>query len=355
VREYNWPERCHGRSITAVGIRPSGVENGGEREYNTHVVQDARRNLADRLGGSFVKSIRFGAVAWAVVFLFLFAATEALAWGPATHIKLATDLLDHLALLPAALAPLLARHRRYFIFGSVATDTVLAKKMTRVKQLCHRWSTGFSLLETARTDAGRAFAYGYLAHLAADTVAHNKFIPRQLAVSRSTLTFGHLYWEIRADSLIDTPCWQELRQRLRGRYPEPERLLRSHLTQTLLSYGTNRLLFRRMNMISSLAAWRRSVEFWSRLSRFQLDPVVVKDYHGESLERILDVLSNGATSSVLHEDPNGNSALSAAKAQRRLVRRMRWAGVPHSYVIRETALGHAPRNGAASSIRAVAH
>jgi len=46
----------------------------------------------------------------------------------------------------------------------------------------------------------RAFAFGYLAHLAADTVAHNYFVPRQLAVTSSTSSLGHSYWESRFEN-----------------------------------------------------------------------------------------------------------------------------------------------------------
>jgi hypothetical protein len=35
-------------------------------------------------------------------------------------------------------------------------------------------------------------------NLAADAVAHNYFVPRQLAVTSSTSSLGHSYWE--ADS-----------------------------------------------------------------------------------------------------------------------------------------------------------
>jgi Zinc dependent phospholipase C len=269
-------------------------------------------------------------------------ATDAVAWGPATHVKFASDLLSNLWLLPAALGTLLARHHRYFIYGNVATDTVLAKKLSRVKQVCHRWATGFSLFDAAQSDEGRAFAFGYLSHLAADTVAHNKFLPRQMAVCRSTITFGHIYWEIRADALIERPYWDSLRASLRGRYPEPERLLRSHLTETMLSYRTNRIIFKRVNMLASLGTWRRSVEFWSKLSRFPLDAEVVQTYHDESLARMVDVIEHGRASSVLHEDPNGNSAMSYARAQRRQLRQMRRAGISHLHVVEEAAAGHAP-------------
>lgn len=291
-----------------------------------------------------MKITRCSVLALAAV-LTLVLCSDAYAWGPATHVKLASDLLANLSLLPAAVAALIVRNRRFFVYGNVATDTVFAKKLSRVKQICHQWYTGFSLLDRAESDAGRAFAYGYLAHLAADTVAHNKYLPRQMAVSRSTVSFGHLYWEIRADARIDRPYWSQLRRLLRGRFPEPEALLEAHLTNTLLSFQTNRFLFRRMNLLASESAWRRSVDFWSRLSRFDLDPAMLESYHGDSISRVIDVLRLGRSSVVLHEDPNGNFALAYAKAQRRQLRQMKRARLPHGHMIREAAEGHAPSNG----------
>ncbi|MBX3396624.1 MAG: zinc dependent phospholipase C family protein [Phycisphaerae bacterium] len=289
---------------------------------------------------------------FSIALLVLFWNTStAIAWGPGTHVKLAADLLANLELLPAGVAALLAAHRRAFTYGNVATDTVLAKKLSKVKQVCHRWATGFGLLESAESDEGRAFAWGYLAHLAADTVAHNKFLPRQLAVARSTIGFGHFYWEVRADSLVTRPQWDGLRLLLRSSYPEPERLLRAHLTATMLSFGTNRLIFKQMNMLASEQAWRRSVDFWARLSRFSLDQAVIHDYHHESIHRIIDVLTLGKSSVLLHEDPNGNAALAYARAQRRQIFQMKRAKLPDATVIREAAAGHAPRPNRAIQIR----
>ncbi len=268
--------------------------------------------------------------------------SDALAWGPATHVKLATDILAHLSLLPAAVAAIIAAHRRHFMYGNVATDTVLAKKMSQVKQVCHRWSTGMSLLDSANSDSGKAFAYGYLAHLAADTVAHNKFLPRQMAVSRSTVTFGHIYWEVRSDAKIAARHWASLRRLLRGSYEEPETMLERHLQATMLSFKTNRAIFKQVNRLASLRAWQRSVDFWAKMSRHTLDPVVIRAYHEESLGRIVDLLEKGKSSSVLQADPNGNATLAYAKAQKRQIRQLRRARIPHTDLIREAAAGHAP-------------
>jgi len=282
----------------------------------------------------------------AAIAIVLLTPGEAWAWGPGTHIKLASDLMKNLALLPGGVAALIASHRRFFQFGNVATDIVLAKKMSRVKQICHRWATGFKLLENAETDAARAFCYGYLAHLAADTVAHNKFLPRQMAVSRCTISFGHFYWEVRADATLREGHWKRLNKLIHQDFREPEHLLESHLKATMLSFQTNRAIFRQMNRLASEKAWQRSVRFWARLSRHDLDHNVLASYHKESMERIVDVLSLGENSSVLHIDPNGNALLAYARAQRRQLRQLKRAGISDVELVREAAAGHAPESRA---------
>ncbi len=310
----------------------------------TMVRSSAGRMIGRRAecGGTVLTHMRRVSVVAVAAIVVLAITDQAAAWGPATHVRLAADVLSHVSLLPAAVAALIIRNRRAFFYGNVATDTVFAKKMSRIKQICHHWATGFDILESATTDEGRAFGYGYIAHLAADTVAHNKFLPRQIAVSRSTVGFGHVYWEVRADSLVEARHWRRLQSVLRGDYAEPPELLRARLIDTLLSFKANQAVFKRMNLLASERAWRRSVEFWSQLSRHDLSPAVVADYHAESIERNTDVKKLGRRSPVLHEDPNGNAALSYAKAQRKQLRQLKRAGIPHRHIIEEAAAGHAP-------------
>ncbi len=338
-------ERDGRNCLRQDGVDPGGIENGMSQlieSANSPSVTPSwfPHSLVgmSRLNASVIRRAAFLSL-----IVVLLCSSKAWAWGPATHVKLASELLSNAWMLPAAVAALLARHRRYFFYGNVATDTVLAKKMSKVKQVCHQWSTGFSLLRAATSDEGRAFAYGYLSHLAADTVAHNKFLPRQMAVSRSTVSFGHLYWEIRADAHVERVYWHQLRHLLRGSYPEPERLMAAHLRSTLLPYKTNRLLFRRVNLLASEDAWRRSVDFWERLSRFQIQEPLLAGYLNESAERVVDVLKLGEASPVVSEDPNGNMALGYARAQRRQLRQMKRARMPVGHVIREATCVHAPR------------
>ncbi len=65
------------------------------------------------------------------------------------------------------------------------------------------------------------------------------------------------------------------------------------------------------------------------------------------MERIVDVLTRGDKSTLLHEDPQWKRALLAyAKAQRRQLRQLKRAGLSDTELVREAAAGHAPENRA---------
>jgi hypothetical protein len=265
------------------------------------------------------------------------------AWGPATHVKLASDLLETLQLLPVAVAAILARYRKDYLFGNIAADMVMAKRLSRVKQACHHWCTGWAFLDDARTERSQAFALGYLSHLAADTVAHNKFIPRQVTLTRSTMTFGHLYWELRADRTIGPYYWDQLRVVLREVFAEHEASLSARLTDTFLPFSANWRLFYRMNRFMSRRLWLRTMDRWVAASRWPLSDQLMREYRAECLERMIDVLARLRESPVLHEDPNGNAALGYSRMQRRQLRQMARAGLIAPHVLYEAQVVHGPK------------
>lgn len=278
----------------------------------------------------------------AVAVYVLFDTPEALAWGPATHVQLGAEILNRLLLLPASVAAIVARHGIDYLYGNVAADVVFAKRWSKIKQFCHHWTTGFSLFDLADDDRSRAFAYGYLSHLAADTVAHGKFIPRQLAVTRVTMNFGHVYWEMRADSLIDPAIWSRLDGLARWDWDRHHELMARLLTRTVLPYEVNLRLFSQINRLITRRHWRRSVEAWDRYSRWPLSSSLVAQYRAESLDRIVSVLSKGHRSAVVREDPSGTSTLTDVRLNRRRVRRHRRYGLPLDHLVLEAAASYAP-------------
>ncbi len=257
--------------------------------------------------------------ALAAAVLLIFDVQQAMAWGPAVHAGIAHGVLSQFALLPAGIAAILARHRLSYIYGNIAADVVFAKRMSRVKQFCHHWSTGFGLLEAAKDEGDKAFAWGYLSHLAADTVAHGKYVPRQIATYAGNVNLGHFYWELRADSTVEEPRWRLLKRTLATDHDRHHALMRPFMSPALLRYDTNRALFERMNFLCTRRPFRRGVGLWGQMSGRTLDPALISAYRDECIDRVLSLLSEGTKSALLREDPNGNAALMQARFQRRLI------------------------------------
>jgi len=270
-------------------------------------------------------------------------ADGAFAWGSATHIDIASQVLNQLGFIPAAIAVVLAKHTDAYLYGSVAADVVFAKRMSRVKQFCHHWSTGFKVLERAETPEGKAFAYGYLSHLAADTVAHGKYVPRQIAVTGSSMTFGHFYWEVRADGLEDSDTWKRLRTLLRQTHDPHHDLLAEQLRGTFLPYIINRRLFEGMNRTVSHPLPRLALDALADYSRHELSPRLVRSYIEESVDRTISLLQKGDASLLLREDPNGTAALMQTHVLRRDVKRRQRRGQESDQLVREQAAGFVPQ------------
>lgn len=288
--------------------------------------------------------MRFSVPTVIVALLVLLTGTDqALAWGPVTHVNLAASVLERLPLLPAAVAMVLAKHGVAYMYGSIAADIVLAKRWSRIKQFCHHWSTAFGLLDAAKDDRATAFAYGYLSHLAADTVAHSKFVPRQIVVSESSVSFGHFYWELRADATEAEANWQLLEKVLKHDHAEHHQALAGHMRGTFLPYELNRLLFGQMNALTVRREFRHTVDLWNRYSRWFLSPELVDGYRAEALDRVFSILTDGHRSMLTREDPNGTSALMHLRVRRREVRRLRRRGLPVERRLLEASRGLAPR------------
>jgi hypothetical protein len=274
--------------------------------------------------------------------LLLIDPADALAWGPATHIELGQRVLGALTPAAGATAALLLRHARDFLYGNIAADVIQAKKFIEAKKHCHNWSTGFRLLDEAGDDRGRAFALGYLCHLAADCVAHNKFVPRQMTVSQSRTEFSHLYWELRADSPIPPPRWAEVRSLVRDHWPDHDELMESQIAMPLLNFRWNKRMFTRVSLASSARSWRRGVRLWERVSRWQLHRDLLGGYHDECLARMQSIIDREADSPALAEDPVGAVSFEGMRVTRKHLRQMARLGILRTEVIDESVAHLAP-------------
>lgn len=260
-------------------------------------------------------------LAWALVWLLL-APTELLAWGPATHIAIGEGVLASAHLLPPALRTLLEKHRIPFLYGSVAADISFAKKYAPAGRHCHHWHVGEEILASADSEALRAVGFGYLAHLAADTIAHNVFVPRRLLLTMGTEGVGHTYWEHRMDVQLGAPYTSLAREVvLHHDHGEADRLFDDVLSRTLFSFRTNRRIFRGMVAFQDDARWHRVFSQILRRSRHDL-PVALRDrYVRLSYEYVMDYLVRGEAATPRTLDPIGEDNLQRAKELRREFRK----------------------------------
>ncbi len=252
----------------------------------------------------------------AIVLLVLYP-TVAWAWTPGTHILLGEAVLRSASLLPPAIAALLRSHPHDFLYGSIAADTSIAKKYAKFGRHCHSWVVGLEILDQARDDHVRAFAYGYLAHLAADAVAHNYFVPHQLAVTSSTSALGHSYWESRFETHIGETFPRRAHEIILLDHTRSDEHLDRILSPTIFSTPTNRRIFRGMVYVTDTESWQRIFLLMAENSRWDLEEREVGRYLTRSYDFIMDFLMRDASSEPYALDPSGDRALRAAKLVRR--------------------------------------
>ncbi len=259
------------------------------------------------------------AVAGAIAVLLLaLLPANAWAWSPGTHIFLGQSVLANLQFLPGFLAELLQAHPLDFLYGSIAADTSFAKKYAPVGRHSHAWHVGEEIVELAGRDDLRAFGFGYLAHLAADVVAHNFFVPRRLVLTSSTRALGHSYWEGRFDMHIGEASARAAREVILRDHGDADRHLDRIISPTIFSVGTNRRLFRGMVTLTDWTNWRRVVQLAAEASRWDLPDEEVERHVAASFDFVMDFFNAGPRAQARRFEPSGSGPLAEAKRMRRL-------------------------------------
>jgi len=244
------------------------------------------------------------------------------AWTPGTHIFLGESVLANLSQLPALVADLLRAFPYDFLYGSIAADTSIAKKYAPVGRHCHSWQVGQEILDRAENDALRSFGLGYLAHLAADAVAHNFYVPRQLVVTSSTIALGHSYWESRFETHLGDVYAREAVDLIRRDHTAADTLLDRVLAPTIFSVRTSRRLFRGMVSLTETQSWQRAFQILAEKSRWDLSAEMVESHVSVAYQLIMEVLGDEA-GLARRLDPSGDASLRLAKRIRLDVMRNR--------------------------------
>jgi hypothetical protein len=244
------------------------------------------------------------------------------AWGPATHIYLGSALLDSLHLVPEAVRALISAHPFDFLYGNLAADISLAKKYVPEGRHCHHWHIGEEIHESAPNDRLKAMGLGYLSHLAADTIAHNWFIPRQLVLTSSTAGLGHSYWEARMDTHLDD-YYRRLARHVVTEHDHSaaDALFDKVLSATLFSFRTNRRIFRGMIRIQDNDRWQSVFGTMLARSRWDLTDAAVHGYLERSFDYVVDYLQRRGEAICASLDPIGDHNLTLSKQVRRMAMR----------------------------------
>src|SRR5512135_2504163 len=217
---------------------------------------------------------------------FILIPSFAFAWGPLTHLYLGNELLSLTPLIPAGILGLLQKHKQDFLYGNLMADIILGKKYLPDDKSSHSWDVGLKLLDQANTWPERAFAYGYLGHLAADTVAHE-------TLTDEKGNMGHTWIEMKADSLIDKIYWLQCVTISKTVRKRSDLLLENSLYSYIFSFKTNKRIYKSMVFLSLLNKKRK----WG------VDRELIQELHEESLARMLELLQNGTESAVLNKNP----------------------------------------------------
>lgn len=239
------------------------------------------------------------------------------AWTPGTHVYLGEAVLRALDLLPGNVADLLRAFPYDFLYGSIAADTSIAKKYAPVGRHCHSWTVGLEIAEHAADEPLRAFALGYQAHLAADAVAHNYFVPHQLAITASTASLGHSYWESRFETHLGDRCSRRARELILRDHTRSDDHLDRILSPTIFSTPTNRRIFRGMVHVADSESWQRIFGLMTENSRWDLGDADVEQHLTRSFDFVIDWLRRGKRSEPYRLDPSGDAPLTEAKRVRR--------------------------------------
>lgn len=233
-----------------------------------------------------------------IILALLIVPSVAFAWGPLTHIYLGNELFSFGPLMPVAMLEIIRRYRKDFLYGNIMADIIIGKKYLPDHKSSHNWDVSFDLLKAARTDQQKSFVYGYMAHLAADTVAHNIY-----TVDKKNI--GHTVMEMKADSIIDKKYWFQAIAIDRKTQARNDLFLESSLDRLIFSFKTNKRIFKSMVLLSVFNQERIGDFIDKKLITSLPNREAIESLHQESLDRIIDLFQNWEDSEVVKVNPGG--------------------------------------------------
>ena len=234
-----------------------------------------------------------------IVISVLLVPSFAFAWGPLTHIYLGSEIYYLGSVLPAGIYALMRKYRNDFLYGNLMADIVVGKKYLPDEKSSHNWDVAFNLFDAANTQQQKAFVYGYMSHLAADTVAHET-----LTAGRKNM--GHTFLELKADSIIDKQYWMQAMAIDKKVQMRNDIFMERAFERVMFSFKTNKRIFQSVVLLSGLHHEKISNFIDKNIvvpSAYRND--AIKRLQEKALDRMVDLLQNGRESSVTRKNPLG--------------------------------------------------
>lgn len=254
-----------------------------------------------------------------VIVLVVMSPEPVLAWGPVTHVALGMQVLATVITPEHPLQATLLKLPEIFLYGGLAPDIVQGRRLqSRLRRHSHNWDTGFGLLGSASTPEQQALACGYLAHLAADVVAHNYFLPARFIGRFESGIASHLYTEARFDAFQAHEYQDLLVKLLRVDFGAQNRTLKQAIDSPLFSFSAHQRVFE--------GGLRRIREFNGLLRRLGgPDEAEIEDFglfSHASCTSIGGILGEADGAPACRFDPMGEEVIRDALDLRRKLQRL---------------------------------
>ncbi|MBC8414086.1 MAG: zinc dependent phospholipase C family protein [Nitrospira sp.] len=233
-----------------------------------------------------------------LILSFLLIPAVADAWGPLTHVYLGYQILDlGASLIPLGIYSIINNYRNDFLYGNLSADIILGRRFQGLEKSSHNWEVAWRILESSESERQKAFAYGYLMHLCADTVIHNH--------DNLKLSFSHSILELRSDSILDKKYRRIMKNLDKYMQKKNDIFLEKTLESLIFSFKTNKRIFKGLLVLSRLPSYTPVSSFIDKRFTEQISPADIREIHKLSLIRMFELLNCGRDSAALKHNPLG--------------------------------------------------
>lgn len=245
-------------------------------------------------------------------------------WGPGVHLHICNLILNSRETNDET-ERIIEKNKKNFFYGAVSPDITLGKKYIKeAEKHCHLWETGFKIVENAKNEKEYALGLGYIVHLAADVIAHNFFLPKQLLSGRGLRSFSHTLIEIKSDMMLYKETSDIFEYIISQDYSEEDEYLKELISPSYIPFGLNKRIFTyslksmKNKNLYNLSEFISGYTGWMEENR-----EILKEYHALSYSAAIDVVNRGRDAEVTKYDPNGYHHFEALKELRKEYRALK--------------------------------